>query len=586
LANEICELYECHLSEIIFKMFPSGKRPKDTVPTELAQAIELPPLLPDQKKAVDELKIATQLPDSSSHLIEGITGSGKTRIYLEMVHTYLKQNLGILFLLPEIALSYQFLDSWKPRYGDKLAILHSGLSQSERLAEYQRVLTGEATFVIGTRSAIFAPVANLGLIILDEEHDQSYKENSTPFYHARQIAILRLRQPKDFHRMLILGSATPCAETFFQAKLGNIQHHKLNNRATGLPLPKVTVPLKSKIKGFIGPELKQAMEQHLKQGNQVLLLMNRRGFSQYAQCSQCGESPQCQHCSISLTHHKTGELRCHLCGYSEPWDKNCHACPGERQLIGVAIQKVEEQIEKLFPEIPFARLDQDTGSEKGYTRDILQAMRAEKIKILLGTQMIAKGFDLPGVTLVGVLNTDAGLHIPDFRGHERLFQLLVQAAGRAGRHKNGEVFLQSMQPDHPVIQFASRYDYNGFIEFEITQRKKTGFPPFMRMVKILLTGIDEQVLMKIATRLREQIKSPAIQEGLFTPADLPAIPSEILGPAPAPIEKMKDKYRVQLFLLDRNLKPLREAIGRCHKLLGNATELFHYTIDLDPQDLL
>lgn len=567
-------------------MFPSGKRPKDTVPTELAEAISLPPLLPDQKVMVNQMKEASGSPGSSLHLIEGITGSGKTRVYLEMVHFYLEKNLGILFLLPEIALSYQFLDSWKPRYGNKLAILHSGLSQSERLAEYQRVLSGEATFVIGTRSAIFAPVKNLGLIILDEEHDQSYKENSAPFYHARQIAALRLRQPKEFHRMLLLGSATPCAETYFQAKRGNIQHHKLTSRATGLPLPKVTVPLKDQSKGFVGAELKHAMEQHLGQGNQVLLLMNRRGFSQYAQCSQCGESPQCQHCSISLTHHKTGELRCHLCGYSEPWNKKCHACPGERQLMGIAIQKVEEQVEKLFPEVPFARLDQDTGSEKGYTRDILQAMRAEKIKILLGTQMIAKGFDLPGVTLVGVLNTDAGLHIPDFRGHERLFQLLVQAAGRAGRHKNGEVFLQSMQPEHPVIQFASRYDYSGFIDYEIAQRQKTGFPPFMRMVKILLTGVDDQLLIKVATRLRDQIKSPVVQEGLFSSEDLPAIPSEILGPSPAPIEKIKDKYRVQLFLLDNNLKPLRQAISRCHKLLGNSLEPFHYTIDLDPQDLL
>lgn len=254
--------------------------------------------------------------------------------------------------------------------------------------------------------------------------------------------------------------------------------------------------------------------------------------------------------------------------------------------MGIAIQKVEEQVEKLFPEVPFARLDQDTGSEKGYTRDILQAMRAEKIKILLGTQMIAKGFDLPGVTLVGVLNTDAGLHIPDFRGHERLFQLLVQAAGRAGRHKNGEVFLQSMQPEHPVIQFASRYDYSGFINYEIAQRQKTGFPPFMRMVKILLTGIDDQLLIKVATRLRDQIKSPVVQEGLFSSEDLPAIPAEILGPSPAPIEKIKDKYRVQLFLLDNNLKPLRQAISRCHKLLGNSLEPFNYTIDLDPQDLL
>lgn len=600
LAERMAKHYLCAKGEALFKMIPAGRRFSITSSSP-GKPFEAPPLNQPQEEIVQAVLTEKPTRDPAIHLIHGVTGSGKTRIYLELIRTYLERGLGAIFLLPEIALSYQFLESLKPEFGDQLAILHSGLGRAFRFSEYMRVMRKEARLVVGTRSAIFAPVSDLGVVIIDEEHDSSYKENSHPRYHAKWIALERLSHgqwPFSIHRSLVIGSATPSIESSFLGERGVIRRHTLSERATGFALPKIHIPRYDASEpgaDIFSPLLVKKMGDHLARGNQALLLLNRRGYTNFAFCPVCEESAQCPSCSISLTHHRgakgsakeSQEMRCHLCGYRRPFEGRCHVCHARLKLVGKGIQKVDDAMEFHFPNVAYARLDQDTASQKDYSADVLAAMRERRISVLVGTQMIAKGFDLPGVTLVGLLNADAGLFLPDFRSSERVFQLLVQASGRAGRHGEGEVVMQTIQPHHYAIESAIKGDYEGFYRQELEIRRSIGFPPYSRIFRVVLRGEDEDRLWRIAGRISSHIRDYGNENALFDGPNRQGLPDVIDGPVEAPLYKVKGEYRVHFLARDKKLENLQR-LGALVSRYAATKDIagIHLDWEFDPIDLL
>lgn len=599
LARDISRRYLCSHADALFTMLPAGRRENsfDTKLIEDQQVTpELPPLLPAQNDVVEAI-VNSGFSSPEAHLLFGVTGSGKTRVYLELIKYYLKKEESVLFLLPEIALSYQFLSLLKPVFKDQMAILHSGLARSERFKEYKRVLRKEARLVVGTRSAVFAPARFPGLIIIDEEHDSSYKEHSSPRYHTRQVAFMRLKAApvSDTPRVLLLGSATPSVETWYSAKTKRIHLHMLTERATGFSLPAIHLPrfdTTGTNSAIFSPFLLNKMDEHLSAGNQVMLLMNRRGFSHYAFCENCEQAIQCNHCSISLTHHHPDILKCHLCGFQTIYTGRCPECNHKLKLRGKGIQKVEDELELHFREIPYGRLDHDTASIKDYTANLLEAVKNKDLRILLGTQMIAKGFDIPGITLVGILNADIGLNLPDFRAAERVFQLLVQASGRAGRHQKGEVVMQTMQPEHYAIHFARNLDYETFASHELNMRKSLLYPPFHHLFRFLAESEDEEKLKHFMNRLKAEIENHFNRNSLFdnsldqeTPAD--DQPYEIMGPVEAPMYRLKQKYRMQFVIKDQSIHKILVFGKHMIQLANQVRNKFHvnYRTDVDPLDM-
>ena len=614
LAERVADHYLCTRSEVIFAMIPSGKREKHNRPS-----LEMPlPFLPDfnedQKNIFQKIRDAETNSTHSTrdgldkvniHLIHGITGSGKTRIYIELIREYLNKRLGVIFLIPEIALSYQFLETFKPIFGTQMAILHSGLSRSFRFSEYKRVLKDEAPLVIGTRSAIFSPVKNLGLVIIDEEHDSSFKEQTSTKYHAKWVANDRLRHktswPHELPLSLVLGSATPAIESMYFARKNIFKLHEMKKRATGQQLPQIYIPLHQPADDgadVLSPFLVRKMEEHLKKGNQVILILNRRGYNHCAFCEICEQNVMCPHCSVSMTFHRKDAdpsrsddnmLKCHLCGYHEPYKIMCKECGTKLKLLGKGIQKVEDALEFHFPKFVYARMDQDSVSTKGFSEDVIASMISRKIDILIGTQMIAKGFDLPGVTLVGLLNTDIGLSLPDFRAAERVFQLLVQATGRAGRHQAGEVVMQTMQPGHYVVSAASEGDYETFYERELHLRQKMNYPPFCRLLRILFRSKDEDVLWHFISRLKMHIQEISSENSLFDRQTNRNLPSEILGPIEASLYKINNEFRVHLLAKDKSLEHLKDFgknIKNYYHSQRRKFEGIKADFDLDPLDVL
>ncbi len=614
IAEFISEYYISSLGQAVFKIIPIGKIEKIYFPgTEVEHNTLAPkPLLQDQEKILNKIWETqtnhTMVQHSpTTHLIFGITGSGKTRIYLELINRNLQNKMGSILLFPEIALTYQFVEILKPYYGDKMVVLHSNLPQAERLQGYRRLQKGEALLVVGTRSAVFAPVKNLSLIILDEEHDQSYKEKGSPRYHTRTVAWYRLREiakKTGFSNQLILGSATPSAETYERALGKSIHLHYLKKRATALPLPKIRLVshnIFSENLSLFSNLLLMKMDEHLKKNKQVLLLLNRRGYSHFLFCEHCKENIPCKQCSVSLTHHQPNlkkklsddihqkpYLKCHLCGYEVGFKKNCGTCGKPLSMMGKGIQKVEDAIEAHFPEVEYARLDQDNARSKDYVTDILEAMRQNKIKILIGTQMIAKGFDLPNITLVGIINADIGLGLPDFRAVERVAQLLIQASGRAGRHSLGEVIMQTMQNENPVIKKVSSYQYEEFLRQELLLRKHTDFPPYSRFLRILFRGEELATLQYFCNQLASFIHFNSSQNDLFGKNCEQISVESIFGPMPASIEKIKNEYRYQLLLKDKRVKNLQISANQIRQYLQKSPNKgkVKYEFDMDPLDLL
>ncbi|WP_312542841.1 primosomal protein N' [Enterococcus sp.] len=496
----------------------------------------------DQIKAVTAITAAVQNKQAQTFLLEGITGSGKTEVYLQTIAQLLEQGKTAIMLVPEIALTPQMVERFKSRLGNAVAVLHSGLSQGEKYDEWRKIERGEAQVVVGARSAIFAPLKNIGVIIVDEEHEATYKQEEAPRYHARDLAIWR---GSYHHCPVVLGSATPSLESRARAQKNVYQLLRLNQRAkANAQLPTIDVvdmrtEFAQKQYQTFSKLLQEKIVDRLARKEQIVLLLNRRGYSSFVMCRDCGYVLPCPNCDISLTlHMDTKTMRCHYCGHEEHIPHRCPNCQADKiRYYGTGTQKVEEELHELFPEARVLRMDVDTTRKKGAHEKILTAFGEKKADILLGTQMIAKGLDFPDITLVGVLNADTALNLPDFRSSERTFQLLTQVSGRAGRaEKTGEVVIQTFNPEHYAIQLAQTQDYEDFYQKEMWVRHQSGYPPYFYTVKITCSHPEEQVaaqkMFAIARDLKQELSPQSV----------------LLGPAPSAILRIKNRYYYQLII--------------------------------------
>ncbi|WP_342081369.1 primosomal protein N' [Enterococcus faecium] len=496
----------------------------------------------EQKNAVEQIITAGQQQKDQVFLLEGITGSGKTEVYLQAIADVLSENKTAIMLVPEIALTPQMVERFKGRFGESVAVLHSGLSQGEKYDEWRKIEREEAQVVVGARSAIFAPLKNIGLIIIDEEHESSYKQDETPRYHARDLAIWR---SKYHHCPIVLGSATPSLESRARAQKGVYQLLQLNHRAkAAAQLPAIEiVDMREEFQNHrtstFSANLQEKIQNRLDKKEQTVLLLNRRGYSSFVMCRDCGFVLPCPNCDISLTlHMDTRSMRCHYCGHEEPIPNRCPNCGGNKiRYYGTGTQKVEEELRELYPQARILRMDVDTTRRKGAHEQILQKFGAKEADILLGTQMIAKGLDFPEVTLVGVLNADTSLNLPDFRSSEHTFQLLTQVSGRAGRaEKAGEVVIQTFNPQHYAIELAKKQNYEQFYQQEMHVRHRGGYPPYYFTVKITASYPEEQVAAKKIFQIANQLKE------VLSPQSL------LLGPTPSMILRVKNRYYYQLII--------------------------------------
>ena len=520
-------------------------------------------------------------------LLHGVTGSGKTEVYLQAIAHALGQGKGAIVLVPEISLTPQTVERFKARFSQGpqqtlVAVLHSHLSAGERHDEWHKIRQGRARIVIGARSAVFAPVEPLGLVIVDEEHEHSYKQEEAPRYNARDLAVVRGQQEG---AAVVLGSATPCMESYHNVQRKKYGLLSLTERVDNIQMPIVRVidmrsaARKEKGVGIFSPQLREAILQRLEKNEQVMLFLNRRGWSSSLQCPECGFVAECPNCSVSLTYHRAAQqLMCHICGHIETAPKKCPETKCGNAAIrfsGLGTEKVEAALEKGFPSARVKRMDSDTLKRKEDYRRILGDFRTGKIDILVGTQMIAKGLHFPNVTLVGIIHADLSLHIPDFRAGERTFQLLTQVAGRAGRGEvEGEVYVQSFTPFHPAIQYARRHDYVGFYEQEIEFRQQLNYPPVGRVALLTLRGRSEDRVKFVADHLRREMDTVAKELGEVV----------VAGPAPAPLLRAENFYRYQIMLrtsrmpqLSRKLSALRETF--------QIPENLRLVIDIDPMSL-
>ena len=489
-------------------------------------------------------------------LLYGVTGSGKTQVYIKLIQSALQRGRTAMVLVPEIALTPQLLRIFTSHFGEQIAVLHSSLRAGERYDEWKRVRNGQAKVVIGTRSAVFAPLTDIGLIILDEEQEGSYKSENTPRYHARDIAKYRCAQE---NALLILGSATPSVETMYHASRGQYQLVRLTRRYNQQALPQVLVAdMKQELRQGNGTSisgaLRQELEYNLEKGEQSILFLNRRGASRMVSCGECGHVPECPRCSTHLTYHSAnGRLMCHYCGHSQRLPEACPECGGMLNFIGIGTQKVQEELEELFPGTPILRMDTDTVSTAHPHEYYLERFRKEKVPILLGTQMVAKGLDFENVTLVGVIAADLSLFVEDFRAGERTFSLLTQVVGRAGRgEKSGRAVIQTFTPEHEVIRFASQQDYDSFYQQEIALRQLRCFPPFQDITVLTVSGPDEAGVLRACMKLRS-----GLEQGLGKVGEN----ARVLGPAPAVITRVNNRYRYRLTIAGQSTPGQRHLIS-------------------------
>ncbi len=534
-----------------------------------------------------DLPTSRAAPANSVFLLHGVTGSGKTEIYLQAIAHALQQGKGAIVLVPEISLTPQTVERFKARFSSGplqtlVAVLHSHLSAGERHDEWHKIRQGRARIVIGARSAIFAPVDPLGLIIVDEEHEHTYKQEEAPRYHARDVAIVRGRMEG---APVVLGSATPSLESFYNCSRGKYTLLEMPDRVDNqkMPLVRIVDMRQSARQGkgipIFSPQLKEAITQRLERGEQTILFLNRRGFSTSLQCPCCGYVAECPNCSVSLTYHRKAQiLACHVCGHTEPVPSVCPDAKCRNPQIrfsGLGTEKVEDTLVKLFPTARIKRMDSDALKRKDDYRRILGDFRTGKIDILVGTQMIAKGLHFPNVTLVGIIYADLALHLPDFRAAERTFQLLTQVAGRAGRGDvEGEVFVQAFTPFHPAIQFARRHDFNGFYEQEIAFREQLKYPPISRVALLTLKGRNEDKVRLSADYLKRELeKSLAAIRDLI-----------IAGPAPAPLARAESHYRHQIMLRSRHMTKVSQRLAGMIETLSLPEDV-QLSVDIDPVNL-
>ncbi len=535
---------------------------------------------PDQKRVLSEILKGIHSKRFSPFLLYGVTGSGKTEIYLRAIEEVLAQGREAIILVPEISLTPQLLSRFKDRFGENLALIHSGLGKGERYDQWRRIWKGEVKIAMGARSAIFAPFKNVGIIIVDEEHDPSYKQEEKLKYHARDVAVVRAKQVE---ATLLLGSATPSLESFYNAEKGKFHLLNLPERIEGKPLPRVEVVDIKKEGGLLSDQVRAALRKNIEEKNQSLLFLNRRGFANFILCPDCGHTFKCPNCNVTLTYHlRDRSLQCHYCDYRIRAPGDCPKCEGHRlQGMGTGTERLEEEIRSLFPGTQVARMDRDTTLRRRSHLQILKGLESGTIDILVGTQMIVKGHDFPNVTFVGVVSADTSLHFPDFRASERTFQLLTQVAGRAGRGKIfGEVVIQTFNPDHFSILRAKDHDYVGFYQEEIQYRRALDYPPFSRFINFRLVGNSETRTKGMAAemgRIGQSLLKKGYGKGI-----------EILGPSTAPFAKMRGKFRWQMLAKGKSPQLLhqfaQELASRMEvQIKGRGVNL---DIDVDPVFIL
>ena len=545
-----------------------------------------PEATPAQLDAIAAIERAIGERAAETFLLHGVTGSGKTEVYLRAIGAVRKEGRGALVLVPEIALTPQLVARFRARFGDDVAVIHSGLTPRERLSMWTRLRRGEVDVAIGARSALFAPVRDLALIIVDEEHDPSFKQEEGVRYHARDMANLRARRVSG---VCVLGSATPSLESEHLARTGKAKKLVLPDRARSQPMPAIEiVDLRRIGAGPTGDKrisipLHRAIEKTLAAGEQTILFLNRRGFAPSVRCEACGELCVCTECSVALTFHKRAGsiIRCHYCDFECPMVAFCPKCKSPSLVLeGLGTEKLEETLGAAFPTARIARLDRDVASGKAIEK-VLARVRAREVDILVGTQMVTKGHDLPHVTLVGVINADSALSIPDFRAGERAFQLLVQVAGRAGRgDAPGRVLVQTYDPTHSAIVFGCHHDVNGFLASELVDRKELGYPPFSRMALVRVDAVDEQVARSACEELARVARAATFSEVSGGKK------VDVLGPAPAPIARVRNRFRFRIMLRSKDRAGLRAALIEVDRARGGLSNDVRSSIDVDPVQLL
>ena len=537
-------------------------------------------LNPAQQAAFERIRDAILARQFRTFLLHGVTGSGKTEVYLTAIEAVLAQGRSALLLVPEIALTPAMAGQFFLRFGDRVAILHSAFTDVERTEQWRRIRSGKASVVVGTRSGVFAPVRDLGLIVVDEEHDGSYKQEETPRYNGRDVAVVRAQQAG---ACVVLGSATPSLESRYNVERGKYTLLELPGRIEERPMPLVELIdmrqefLETRKQATFSRKLEEAIGQRLENGEQTIVLLNRRGFSSFVACRACGERVECINCSVTLTYHKRDRrLLCHYCGYAEKVPSVCPKCASEHiYFLGLGSERVEEELHQSFPAARIARLDRDTVTGKRQYETILSDFRDGHYDILVGTQMIAKGHDIPNVTLVGVVSADVGLAMPDFRAAERTFQLLTQVAGRAGRGSlPGIVLIQTINPDHYAVRMAAAQDYQAFYEKELNFRRMMHYPPFSAMANVLVRGEKQEAAMRMSSDLAVLLVPP--------PEKL-----KVMGPAEAPVPRLKNEYRYQFLVKAASRKALNELLRGIRAFAVErkwpATAL---VIDVDPLSLM
>ncbi|WP_083604296.1 replication restart helicase PriA [Pajaroellobacter abortibovis] len=553
--------------------------------TPLSQSFsrEPPPILtPSQEAAMSSIRERIRNREKHTFLLQGVTGSGKTEVYLRAIAEARQAGRGVIVLVPEIALTPQLIARFQGRFGEEVAVLHSGLTGKERYRMWHKLHQGEADVVIGARSALFAPVRRVGLIIVDEEHDPSFKQEEGVRYHARDMAMLRCHRAGG---VCILGTATPSVETEYLVRKGKISRLLLPDRAGFQPMPQVSVVDLRKMKAgpggnkFLSLPLHRALEQTLEAQEQAILFLNRRGFAPSVLCTNCGYLMVCPLCSVALTLHKKGGelLRCHYCDHQKPMKQVCTACgQSTLSLEGLGTERLEETLHRSFPQARIGRLDRDVGSNRNLER-VLNSMRERTLDILVGTQMVAKGHDLPHVTLVGIIHADAVLAIPDFRTAERAFQLFVQVAGRAGRRgMSGRVLLQTHNPSHFAVVRAVQYDVDGFLEKELADRQELAYPPITRAALIRIDAVKEEEAKASALQLARVALAAAQRGGGVT----------VLGPAPAPIARVRNRFRFRVMVRSLRRDLLRDVLKAVEAERQHLSKRIRVSLDIDPVQLL
>ena len=535
----------------------------------------------EQQSAYERITDAVENREYRTFLMHGITGSGKTEVYIRAIQKVVEHGKQAIVLVPEISLTPQTRQRFRARF-DHVAVLHSHLTAAQRAWHWHEIKNGNVQVVIGARSAVFAPTPKLGLIVIDEEHDGSFKQDKAPRYHAREVAVQRARAS---NIPLVLGTATPALESFQKTRSGEFDLLPLENRVNDMPLPNVsTIDLrldygKKKSGGAISQKLRQEIRLAVREGGQVILLLNRRGFSTRIQCPACGNVENCPDCSIPLTHHTDGNKAiCHYCDHHIPAPKKCSDCGFDAiRFSGLGTQKLEREVKAIFPDMPYMRMDTDTMRKPGSHELALDKFRSGETKILLGTQMIAKGLDFPNVTLVGVINADTALHFPDFRASERCFGLVTQVAGRSGRGpKGGRVLVQTFSPEHPAIIAATKHDYHNFANIELPMREQFGYPPYGKIIRAVVRSESDELASQMATHIAESIQKAA---------DELEFSLSILGPAKATVEKLRGKYRYHILVRCDADAVIQPVVRRAQTLIKNIDDV-QWIVDIDAQDML